>query len=196
MRRLLSRQQSAAGDGQPHTHTHLYHGHRRASFTTTDIDELTELRARQRTFEGAYQRTALGMAVYAIIVLKIFSPAFAKIGILYVVMAALLLVISILRRRRSLHDFADQHRPEQKQQPQAGNIANAEQGRLPTGKRVWGREFRWAHAAPSAAPRLIHRLKIGRATPCTRRTVGNLVMFLVCAVGGLELAIFVQLMKV
>lgn len=59
-------------------HAHLYHGHRRNSFTTADIEELTELRARQRTFEGAYQRTALGMAVYAIIVLKIFSPAFAK----------------------------------------------------------------------------------------------------------------------
>ena len=26
---------------------HLYHGHRRASFTTNDIDELTELRARR-----------------------------------------------------------------------------------------------------------------------------------------------------
>lgn len=32
----------------------------------------------ERTFEGAYQRTALGMAVYAIVVLKIFSPTFAK----------------------------------------------------------------------------------------------------------------------
>lgn len=31
----------------------------------------------ERTFEGAYQRTALGMAAYAIIVLKIFSDAFA-----------------------------------------------------------------------------------------------------------------------
>ena len=79
---------------------HLYHGHRRASWTTDDIDELTELRARrtllsylagalesrrrmtpfhaERTFEGAYQRTALGMAAYAIVVLKIFSPGFAK----------------------------------------------------------------------------------------------------------------------
>ena len=27
---------------------HLYHGHRRASFTTNDIDELTELRARRK----------------------------------------------------------------------------------------------------------------------------------------------------
>ena len=33
---------------------------------------------KERTFEGAYQRTALGMAAYAIIVLKIFSTAFAK----------------------------------------------------------------------------------------------------------------------
>lgn len=134
-------------------HAHLYHGHRRNSFTTADIEELTELRARQRTFEGAYQRTALGMAVYAIIVLKIFSPAFAKsecplitslrdewadmvwqwpaVGIIYVVMAALLLIISIVRRRRSDHDMADSHRP-----PVTAATSPA------ASKRVWGREFR------------------------------------------------------
>lgn len=60
-----------------------------------DIDELTELRARQRTFDGrprpllvaalklmgwigAYMRTALSMLSYALLILKIFSPEFAK----------------------------------------------------------------------------------------------------------------------
>ena len=57
---------------------HTYHGHRRNSFTTTDVEELTELRARQRTHNGAYERTALGTSVYAIVLLKIFSPAFAR----------------------------------------------------------------------------------------------------------------------
>lgn len=75
-----------------------YRGHRENSFYSQDVDELTELRARraatprthqvarltvspnapERTFGGAYQRTALGMAVYAIVVLKIFSSSFAK----------------------------------------------------------------------------------------------------------------------
>ncbi|KAK9894853.1 hypothetical protein P389DRAFT_85436 [Cystobasidium minutum MCA 4210] len=137
-----------------HMSRHTYHGHRRASFITKDIDELTELRARQRTFEGAYQRTALGMAVYACIILKIFSKPFAKIGIIYVVMAALLILISIARRRQSMHDFADQY--------QKGPDYR------PGGKRYWGREF---------------------------KTVGNLVIFLCCAIGGLELAVLVVLMR-
>jgi hypothetical protein len=36
-------------------------GHRAESFAASDVNELVELRARQRTFGGAYTRTALGM---------------------------------------------------------------------------------------------------------------------------------------
>ncbi|KAL8291505.1 hypothetical protein RQP46_002483 [Phenoliferia psychrophenolica] len=53
-------------------------GHRRKSFTDDDIDELVELRARQRTFDGAYIRAALGNFGYACIILKVFDAEFAK----------------------------------------------------------------------------------------------------------------------
>ena len=58
----------------------LFHNHRRASFRATDrdIDELVEIRARQRTFDGAYIRTALGNLAYAAFILRVYSVEFAK----------------------------------------------------------------------------------------------------------------------
>ncbi|GAA98972.1 uncharacterized protein L969DRAFT_89024 [Mixia osmundae IAM 14324] len=91
---------------------YLYQGHRRSSFLTDDISELTELRARQRTFDGAYFRTALGSISYALVILKIFDNSFITIGLIYVIVAGLIFLLSILRRRRSNHDFADVHRLE------------------------------------------------------------------------------------
>ncbi|SCZ94695.1 BZ3500_MvSof-1268-A1-R1_Chr12-3g04051 [Microbotryum saponariae] len=97
-----------------------YNGHRRNSFITPDIDELTELRARQRTFDGlrrglggrtgAYTRTALGLFDYALLILKIFSAEFAKIGLLYVILGTLILLIGYHRARRGDVDFADEYR--------------------------------------------------------------------------------------
>lgn len=57
-----------------------FHNHRRGSFLARDedIDELVEIRARQRTFEGAYVRTALGNLGYSCLILRVFSTEFAK----------------------------------------------------------------------------------------------------------------------
>ncbi|GAA5838995.1 hypothetical protein JCM9279_002561 [Rhodotorula babjevae] len=109
----------------------LYQGHRRKSWVVDDADELIELRARSRTFDGAYTRTALGNLGYALIVLKIFTAEFARIGLMYVILAMLVMLIGQLRRRRSDHDFADSHRP-----------ATAAQAAARANDRIWGREFR------------------------------------------------------
>ncbi|KAM0749321.1 hypothetical protein T439DRAFT_327041 [Meredithblackwellia eburnea MCA 4105] len=106
----------------------LYHGHRRASFRDDDLDELVELRARQRTFDGAYIRTALGNYGYALLILKVFSAEFARIGLLYVILATLLLLLSLKRKRRSDHDFADQYK-------------TSLPPRAEDGSRIWGRPF-------------------------------------------------------
>ncbi|GAA5844744.1 hypothetical protein JCM3766R1_005263 [Sporobolomyces carnicolor] len=120
-------------DARPHART--YKGHRRDSFIERDVDELIELRARQRTFGGAYERSALGNLGYALLVLKIFNPDFAKIGLLYVILSILLLLIAQYRRRRSDHDFADVHRP--------SALSATDPGELPkASERIWGREFR------------------------------------------------------
>lgn len=43
-----------------HMSRHTYHGHRRESFTTKDIDELTELRARRESADDPLPFAAAG----------------------------------------------------------------------------------------------------------------------------------------
>ncbi|KAF9221743.1 hypothetical protein BS17DRAFT_241757 [Gyrodon lividus] len=87
---------------------HQYRGHRTNSFLPIDIIELTELRARHRTFHGAYRRTALANLGYGITVLRLFDVRFYRIGVLYLVLSALILGLAYMRARHSQHDFADQ----------------------------------------------------------------------------------------
>ncbi|KAH7927553.1 hypothetical protein BV22DRAFT_1031594 [Leucogyrophana mollusca] len=86
---------------------HRYRGHRADSFLPIDTIELNELRARHRTFDGAYRRTALANLGYALTVLRLFDVRFYRIGILYLVLSVLLFAVSYLRARHSRHDFAD-----------------------------------------------------------------------------------------
>ncbi|KNZ64019.1 uncharacterized protein VP01_1075g7 [Puccinia sorghi] len=57
---------------------HLYRGHRSGSLIVEDLDELTEWRARQRTFDGAYLRTALGSSFFALTITKMFRKDMSK----------------------------------------------------------------------------------------------------------------------
>ena len=57
---------------------HRYRGHRAGSFYPIDSAELVELRARQRTFDGAYTRTAMGNLSYSILILKLFNRRFYR----------------------------------------------------------------------------------------------------------------------
>ncbi|KAL4065508.1 hypothetical protein V8B97DRAFT_1875345, partial [Scleroderma yunnanense] len=82
-------------------------GHRASSFSAIDLIELNELRARQRTFDGAYRRTALANLGYALAVLRLFDVRFYKIGVLYLALSIALFLLSYLRARHSRHDFAD-----------------------------------------------------------------------------------------
>ncbi|KAJ4480900.1 hypothetical protein J3R30DRAFT_3462208 [Lentinula aciculospora] len=86
---------------------HRYRGHRAESYFASDLNELVELRARQRTFYGAYFRTALGNLGYALTILRLFDSRFYRIGLLFTILGGLLFVLSFLRDRHSRHDFAD-----------------------------------------------------------------------------------------
>lgn len=90
-----------------------------------------EIRARQRTFDGAAYRTAMGNLSYAVVVLKLFDRRFfrsrfkhcvydervpiitciASVGILYTVLSVLLFLLEFSRSRHLNHDFSDSHRP-------------------------------------------------------------------------------------
>uniref|UniRef100_U9SWZ0 DUF202 domain-containing protein n=1 Tax=Rhizophagus irregularis (strain DAOM 181602 / DAOM 197198 / MUCL 43194) TaxID=747089 RepID=U9SWZ0_RHIID len=67
--------------------------------------EIVELRARQRTFEGAYGRTCLSSFGFALIILRIFDEDFYTIGFVYIAFGVALLIISALRIRNNIENF-------------------------------------------------------------------------------------------
>jgi hypothetical protein len=67
--------------------------------------ELVEIRAAQRTFEGAYVRTALSQFSFALVVLKIFTAEFYSIGALFAIYGAGVLFVSLLRRQQGNQQF-------------------------------------------------------------------------------------------
>ena len=68
---------------------------------------LVEVRAAQRTFEGAYMRTALGQFSFSLIILKIFTSEFYPIGALFAVYGAAIMLVAIFRRYEGNRQFFD-----------------------------------------------------------------------------------------
>ncbi|KXL50711.1 hypothetical protein M433DRAFT_544656 [Acidomyces richmondensis BFW] len=77
----------------------------RARSVVLSAQELVEVRAAQRTFEGAYVRTALGQFSFSLVVLKIFTAEFYSIGALYAVFGAGILAVSAFRRMQGNRQF-------------------------------------------------------------------------------------------
>ncbi|KAK0477137.1 hypothetical protein IW261DRAFT_1401400 [Armillaria novae-zelandiae] len=132
-----------------------YRGHRAGSFHTTDMSELVELRARQRTFHGAYSRSAMGNLGYALTILRLFDHRFYKVGLLFAILGCLLFIIAFLRSRHSQHDFADPQEPE----PQAGSSEAETVGQENT--RVFGRPFITAGWIVLAVSGVVAAVEIG-----------------------------------
>ena len=89
--------------------------------------ELVEIRAAQRTFEGAYVRTALGQFSFALVVLKVFTSEFYSIGALFAVYGAGVLFASLFRRRQGNRQFfseAGEDGVQQKKFRTSGNVVS------------------------------------------------------------------------
>lgn len=71
-------------------------------------DEFVDIRAAQRTFEGAYIRTALGQFTIALVVLRYFSQDFYHIGSLFAAHGFMILIVSFLRRHTNNKQFFSQ----------------------------------------------------------------------------------------
>ncbi|RMZ91203.1 hypothetical protein DV736_g1566, partial [Chaetothyriales sp. CBS 134916] len=78
--------------------------HRARSVDLTN-DELVEVRAAQRTFEGAYVRTSLSQFSFALVVLKIFTSEFYSIGALYAAYGSAVLLVGAYRRQQGNRQF-------------------------------------------------------------------------------------------
>lgn len=77
----------------------------RARSVVLSAEELQEVRAAQRTFEGAYIRTALGQFSFSLIVLKIFTAEFYSVGALFAVYGTGILIASLFRRQQGNQQF-------------------------------------------------------------------------------------------
>lgn len=71
------------------------------------------MRAAQRTFEGAYMRTALSQFSFSLIILKIFTSEFYAIGALFAVYGAAVLMVAAYRRYEGNRQFFDSEEEEE-----------------------------------------------------------------------------------
>lgn len=58
-----------------------------------------DIRAHQRTYEGAYTRTAVGSIAFSIMIIKLFSKEFLPIGTIYTVYGMVVFLIGIYKSR-------------------------------------------------------------------------------------------------
>ncbi|KAH9891395.1 hypothetical protein F4778DRAFT_751434 [Xylariomycetidae sp. FL2044] len=90
---------------QPNAEDRLHLRRHRARSVVLTTQELVEIRAAQRTFEGAYMRTALSQFSFALIILKIFTSEFYAIGALFAVYGAAVLLCALYRRAQGNEQF-------------------------------------------------------------------------------------------
>lgn len=76
------------------------------------LRRLVEIRAAQRTFEGAYMRTALSQFSFSLIILKVFTSEFYTIGALFAVYGAAIMLVAAYRRYEGNRQFFDDEESE------------------------------------------------------------------------------------
>ncbi|KAL7314078.1 hypothetical protein PS15m_007733 [Mucor circinelloides] len=67
--------------------------------------ELQDIRAYQRTFEGAYWRTALSALSMGLLILKVFTIEFYHIALVFFSFGISMLLIAYMRHRQFKHIF-------------------------------------------------------------------------------------------
>lgn len=83
---------------------------RHGAYQLLSTNDRLDLRAAQRTFDGAYVRTALGQMCFSLTIMRIFQREFFWIGIACCVLALCLIVIAVMRYELSLrceNEFLD-----------------------------------------------------------------------------------------
>ncbi|KAL1880810.1 hypothetical protein VTK73DRAFT_4980 [Phialemonium thermophilum] len=102
---------------QPHPEDRLHLRLHRARSVILTTQELVEIRAAQRTFEGAYMRTALSQFSFALIILKIFTSEFYPFGALFAVYGTAVMLVAIYRRYEGNRQFFDSEESESDTDP-------------------------------------------------------------------------------
>ncbi|KAE8254890.1 hypothetical protein A4X13_0g3242 [Tilletia indica] len=103
---LIQRTNHNSSPSPPPLPSHPHPDYGATSSTTPQIiyskNNVLDLRAAQRTFDGAYARTALGQLSYSVVILRLFQSEFYLVGIAYVALAIGLLILSIWRYKLTM----------------------------------------------------------------------------------------------
>ncbi|EGR51188.1 uncharacterized protein TRIREDRAFT_45512 [Trichoderma reesei QM6a] len=90
---------------RPHPEETMHLRLHRARSVVLTSEELVEIRAAQRTFEGAYMRTALGIFSFSLVILKVFTEEFYGIGALFAAFGTAILLVAVYRRYQGNRQF-------------------------------------------------------------------------------------------
>ncbi|PWY97620.1 hypothetical protein BCV70DRAFT_48308 [Testicularia cyperi] len=74
------------------------------SYIKLNERDLVDYRAIQRTFDGAYARTAMGQLCYAIVILRLFQDRFFYVGMVYAILAVGFIPVAIVRYRMAVQN--------------------------------------------------------------------------------------------
>ncbi len=74
--------------------------HSIAEYSGLPKNKKQDIRAHQRTYDGAYMRSAVGLLSFSLLILKLFSREFLTIGALYTVYGTLVLAIGTYHKHR------------------------------------------------------------------------------------------------
>ncbi|KAJ9157659.1 hypothetical protein NKR23_g629 [Pleurostoma richardsiae] len=111
----------------PHYEDHLTLRLHRARSVVLTQQELVEIRAAQRTFEGAYMRTALSQFSFALVILRIFTAEFYAIGALFAAYGAAVMLVAIFRRYEGNRQFFDREEEEEEEEQELPAAGGAEE---------------------------------------------------------------------
>lgn len=72
-----------------------------ATYVSLTPGQRQDVRASQRTFEGAYLRTAFSKLSFGLVILRLFSKEFFPLGMVYVASAIMTMALSLYQRAYS-----------------------------------------------------------------------------------------------
>ncbi|KAJ1723099.1 hypothetical protein LPJ53_002539 [Coemansia erecta] len=78
---------------------------------TWSAEELLEVRARERTFDGAYWRTSVGLFGASLVILRVFGLSFFPVGLVFLALGLGFLAIGLFRRYKLLNKDAHAQGP-------------------------------------------------------------------------------------
>ncbi|GAC94529.1 hypothetical protein PHSY_002101 [Pseudozyma hubeiensis SY62] len=156
--------------------------------------DLLDYRAVQRTFDGAYARTALGQLCYATVILRLFQPKFFYIGLVYAVLGMLFIPVAIFRYRMAVNNA---HRLLAMQEVQPQETSNSIPDPSPSNAEAASeaqRSSQRRNTASSASPEPTQPVRTVLRESFV--TAGSVVAAATALVGLAEIALLVLILRV